>query len=505
MRGAGATAVAVAERSLASMQAEGKLSFMTGAEIRRLAALTPPAPSVGLLMEQGAIKDGYTYVWTNLPEIHSLLESRLVDEHSHWITPGLLEIRLGADKVKQFTLGFDPLAFALVRSQGLRSVPRPGYYPIRSPDRLRDAFDELSRIAPTARSVIFQGSAVPGFPDALGVTSQALQASGWLVGLIEQPGRSGYIVQKGQEALAQDLDYHVARVSTTMDGILERGARILYVRPTLEDDPVKRVDETVHQLVDAGFQIGLPTGFRYVRVGRVLQGLLSMGLVGAGMLMLTVAGHVSTRTQLIMAAVAVPCALFWPYLLPGLVGSVQSDLRVILPVAALAFLLRRAPTRHEGALALVCFVLAGTGGRILSGAVGAVPSLLLGLRSGGVSTQTLIFGLVVAGMVYLWGSRGTFNPQMELRAEQGLIGVAMVMLAVTLFAVPDWGPALLGASPLVGQYGPGRTVGLTAGLMGALALAVSPLTALMPALVGIAVGLLIFAMVVNSEGRPRHG
>lgn len=505
LRGAGATAVAVAERNLASMQVEGKLSFMTGAEIRRLAALTPPAPGVRLLMEQGAIGDGYTYVWTNLPEIAELLDSRLGADYSRWIAPGLLEIRLGADRVRQFTLGFDPQAFALVRSQGLRSVPRPGYYPVGTRDRLGESFAELSRIAATAGSVIFQGSEVPGFPAALGATSGALQASGWLVGLIEQPGKPGYIVQKGQEFLAQDLNYHVTRVSTTMDGILERGARILYVRPSLGDDPVELVHGTVHQLLDAGFQIGLPTGFQYVRVTRALQGLMSLALVGAGMLLLTYAGRVSPRTQIIMAGLAVPCALLWPFLAPGLVGSVQVDLRVVLPAAALAWLLRRAPTQLEGVLTLVCFVLAGTGGRILSGAVGLIPSLLLGLRPGGDPTQTLTFGLIFAGFVFLWTSRSTFNPQMELRAEQGLIGVALVMLAVTLYAAPDWGPALLGASPLAGQYGPGRTVGLIAGLMGALALAVSPLTTLLPALVGVAVGLLIGAMVVNSEGSPRHG
>jgi len=116
-----------------------------------------------------------------------------------------------------------------------------------------------------------------------------------------------------------------------------------------------------------------------------------------------------------------------------------------------------------------------------------------------------MFGLVLAGLVAIWVRWDAFNPQMELRAEHGLIGAVLVLLVMTLFGALDWAPILLGASIQTGTSGLGRTVGLSAGFMGALAVAVSPLTDFMPLLIGVTVGLLVGTLVVKPEGRPRHG
>jgi len=511
----GATAVAIAERDLTSVQAAGSATVATGAELRRRAAEGTVSQAVMEQLVHGVIMDGYTYVQTSRADLGATLVARLGMEHVHELAPGLWEIAYSHDRVVQITLGFDAADFQAVREAGLRPVPRPADYPGITAEQVAETFATLDRLAPESRAIIFQGNEVLGFPAALQATADAIRSRQWVLGLVEKAQGAGYIVQQGQERLAALVGYRVARVSSR----LSSGTRILYVRPGT--DAVADVRRAAGAVEAAGFSPGIPGGFAYVHTGRLLQVILSLGLAGAALLLLQHQYRVGGWALGVWSLGLAAGAILWPYALPTAAGWVGLGAAVVLPALGVTVLVARVQDPAAGAFGSVSVVvwclLAGLGGAILNRAVGNVPTLLLGMAR--VPPAWLAPGLVfaLAGGGYAWAQRRRFSWDARVTTAHLAAAAAVLLAGAVTVRYPGWAAVLVGGAALMDLPGPVRVVGLASGLFGAVALSLSPGGHAWAGVAGVVLGVVIqlfrtFKSAAASahaelagEGRPHHG
>ncbi len=483
LKQSGATAVAVAEQDLASMQEAGLLKAVTGAKLRELAARGEATLPAG-------IHDGYTYVMTDRADVAARIQRRLPAETVRSAAPGLLEIAMAQDVVAQVTFGFDAPDFEAVQAAGLRPVPRPANRAGVDPNQL---LTEVAGLAPEARSVIFQGREVLGYPGGIAGTAEAVKARHWVIGLVEQPSGQGYIVQQGQEELADRTGYRVTRVTAQLDGVTRRGARMLYLKGRTPAE----VSALSQQLSGLGYKLGLPGGLSYVRVGRLVTVVLSLAL--AGVLILISGGH------WLVAAVTLLAAVAGPYVAPGAALWAQAGALGLIPVLALlsgpggpdgdpdaGLRLGWRLTRwvSGGVVWVAATLFSALAAAMVAVALRGAPADLLGITP--PPSGWLAVGLAAVGYAGLHTER--FRWDATVGRGQLLAFVAVIVSLGAALAFPVVAPALVGLSALGGlPAGAWRQAGLALGFAGAVALAVAPASGALVALAGAGMGLAVYA------------
>lgn len=484
----GATAAAVGEQSLDSLEQEGLLRAMTGSELRQGAAGGSLPLAVLNLLRQGAIQDGYTYLLGAPTDVVALLGQRVGAERVRELAPGsgLIELALPGDLVDRIPLGFKPADFDVVRQAGLRPVPRPGNFPKSDADSVARVFADLDRHAPDSRMVIFQGNEALGYPDALAATAAELSRRGWGLGMVQQSpprGRTrgkveqlsgpGYIVQKGQELLADLVGYRVVRVASEP----YPGVGALYVREIAPDQ--------VRSLV-SGLRTGPAEPFDYVYTGRSVRSLLTLGAAAAAILLFNL-GWVPTVA--LGAAV-----LVWPYLAPGAGPAVGVGSGALV----LALLSALAGERRAGALLPAWFAAGGAAAGVLSLALRSRAVDWLGMVRQPAPTAYLSAALLAAAAWYAWTYRKRLRWDADVGLKELLAGSLAAGSIAFAFLVPGWAPVLLAGAGAGAGPGLGRWAGRTAGLVGAAAIAAAPVGAWTTSAIGLAVGVALGVILERS-------
>lgn len=485
LKQSGATAAAVAEQSLDSLEREGRLRVMTGSELRQGAAAGRLPPAVLTLLRQGAVRDGYTYLLGASSEVLAVLRERVGAERVRELEAGgggLVELALPKDRVDRVTLGFKPEDFAQVREAGLRPVPRPANFPKSGAESVGRVFADLDRLAPDATMVIFQGNEALGYPDALQAAADALSQRGWGLGMVQQPpgqGRTrgqvqplsgtGYITQKGQENLADLVGYRVVRVAAEPGP----GVGALYVRDLPPD--------ALQSLV-SGLRTGPAEPFAYLYAGRSFRSLLTLGVAAAAVLLFNLGWAA--------AGAAGVLAVLWPYLAPSAgpqVGAVSAGL-------VLALLYAFAGEGRRVALLPVWFAAGGAAAGVLSLALRSRAVDWLGMVRQPGPAAYLGTALLAAAAWYTWTYRKRLRWDAQVGLKELLAGALMAGSIAFAFVAPGWAPVLLaGAGVEGGAFGTSLTrwTGRTAGLIGAAAIAAAPVGAWTAAATGLAAGVAI--------------
>jgi hypothetical protein len=241
LRTAGATAVALPEETLTTLQDDGQITLTGNAEHPAGAPsflILPSSPASARFILQGLRR--------NFPaqQIHELDGGRL-----------LLAGR--QDAVNELGLGLSPEKVATITDAGLRVTPRLRGEDGRTPGTLSAAISAVALALPpptgqTARGiVIFDGTSTPGYRALIPNLANALTAAGLTYGCIEFGKQKGD-VNLGAKLKGQFVRVHsisLEELSTMSDAeaiqrfalaVKDRNIRVLYVHfpPMASDDPL---------------------------------------------------------------------------------------------------------------------------------------------------------------------------------------------------------------------------------------------------------------------------
>ncbi len=327
MAAAGVTSLAVAEATPLSLAEAGRLAIIPGGELRLAATIGRwDFPWLWPLLEEDAIRDNYTYLLLQDAATTDWLTRALVrrlggvDRHSAegWELIGIPGSR---ERVENLRLGMDEPGLQLARQVGLHLVPRFSNYRGITVEEVDAAFRQV-RAAGRVTTVIFAGTEVLGYPAALTATADNLRDLS--LGLVETPVQRAFIRQDGHEELATMVDYRVVRVYSIsrreidrhlnppraiemwVRAVKERNIRVLYLRPFLtHPQGYGQVDlgqinrdyiaDLVEELRLAGFEAGPAQPFGDHRVRGWRAAPVSLGVVGAGVVLLGQFVHPGSR------------------------------------------------------------------------------------------------------------------------------------------------------------------------------------------------------------------
>ena len=320
LKAVGVQGLGVPEDSLDSLDQQGLLSEVSGAEwLANLRAAGLPLPSFTVsptgtyALIDPAEAPLVDFVASGLAQA-----SQLPVVRGSYAGRGVVGVDLPLSVAGPLPLGFRPQtardggAFALAQQLGLDVVPRPlgtntGY----SPAQLNALFGQIASAGVPVHTVLFAGAStqpIPGNPDALPVVAAALTNAGWNLGVLETPKQLSNVDQPGTRQLDALVGERTVRVysvppwmlkeyteSHTVDALAtsvsERNLRILYLHP-YQDGPdlmgrtVKLYSDVAAALRARGYLLGPPRAFPQLRVHtaqRVVQGLAA---VAAGLLLL---------------------------------------------------------------------------------------------------------------------------------------------------------------------------------------------------------------------------
>lgn len=352
MHQAGATSVAVSEMDLNSLRVNGQATVLMGSDLASNLRLTSaPHPLLQGLLTRGDLRPTATYVVTDQRDLFNGLASaasdRLAADQVRTFTAEtptplfVLEMNGSPTMINQLGFGFNPADMKMVEDAGLRVVPRPRNFPAVTPDKVQRYFEYLHAMAPSAKSIVFEGGEVlgQGQPGALAATVQALGLYDLRLDLIENAEQTGYAPQAGQDVLAQLANWKVTRLfgispdyqaklgpnntaDTWMRGVIDRGIRAVYMRPWMKDPlPGKSLVETnlvetryiAGKLVDDGYSVGLGGFYRPLMVPFYLHVLQALGVVGGALLWLLWTWPVSRRFYWSVAVLGTVAALGTAY------------------------------------------------------------------------------------------------------------------------------------------------------------------------------------------------
>lgn len=369
LAGAGVTGAIVGERDLRVLDESGLATVRLGREIKAMvAALANPHPLLRRLVVENKIRSTSTYVFSErtdeIDRVERSLRTRLpagaLTRHNHTDgaagTLSVLELEVSPDfqlvagqwvmSTANPSIGFDPEDFRLVMEAGLRPVPRPRNRESWTEEAVQELFAQIDAHGPTTRSVIFEGAQVTGFPDQLHVTAAEFEKRQIVPILIESATQLAYTPQAGHQRLAELLGYRTNRLyamtqaeidsprfspGETVDkwwrAAVERNIRALYLRPffrhqdpgrTLIQTNVDRFGELAARLERSGLELGAPGVFGEFFLSRLVRGALGLGVVGGGLLWLTLVWPLDRRLYYGLAAVGALGALGVAYVLRDL-------------------------------------------------------------------------------------------------------------------------------------------------------------------------------------------
>lgn len=275
MRELGVTAVAVRETSIRRYAREGSLTLLSGGEILASINLRNfDHNGLELLARDGRVVAHSSYIITEDEAIAEKILARLSAAFGRqarlvWDEkPYVLEIEASVSSIEALPLGMHPDDVAMLQDMGLRLVARPANNVMGSESSVRGILSEYALLPEGfVSAVVFDGVEAGGFPNHLDVASEVLKENNLRVGFVELVAR-----QRGIEEIMRRTGYSGITVHSNMRGrpvqsivnaVLERGARLLYVRfhierrPASLDDALTFLEDISTDLNRYGFRMGV--------------------------------------------------------------------------------------------------------------------------------------------------------------------------------------------------------------------------------------------------------
>ena len=317
LQAVGVQGLGVSEDTLASLDQQGQVTVLSGADwLRARRAVGLPAPQGPAVNPTGT----YALVPTDdraLQEfIAAGLGAALGPGQAVTEQPAADVVAIGVDAppdvAEGLPLGFGPHAFDLARLTGMDVVPRPAATArIQSTAATKGLFAQISAAGVPVHTILFAGApsdGLPGYPDNLNLVADTLLAAGWNLGVTEAPQELGNIDQPGTRQLSEAMGQPSVRlysvppwllqqyspdeaVTSLVGSVEERNLRILYLHP-LQAGPdavsgtVALYGNVVRVLRAHGFQLGPPRPLPTVRVTAAQRVLQSLAVAATGLLLL---------------------------------------------------------------------------------------------------------------------------------------------------------------------------------------------------------------------------
>lgn len=317
LKAAGVQGLGVPEDTLKSLDAQGVVTVLSGADWldARAAAGLPPLEGV-------AVNPLHTYAL--VPAANHDLQAFIVKGleaalgGSQTVTQQLAggNVAIGVaeplDTAGDLPLGFRPQSFDLARAAQMDVVPRPeGTVAGYDAAAVKNLFTEIASAGVPVHTIVFAGAEaqpVPGYPHQLGSVADILTAAGWNLGVIETAKQLSNVDQPGTRQISDAMDLHNVRVYTVPPWLLtqynhneavtslvgsveERNLRILYLHPfqtgpDLVGRTVSLYQDVAARLQADGMRLGPPQPFPALRVHSWQRVLQSLAVVAAGLLLL---------------------------------------------------------------------------------------------------------------------------------------------------------------------------------------------------------------------------
>jgi hypothetical protein len=314
LKESGVTALGVAEDSLASLDAQGRLTVLSGSQWldERRAAAAPALPfPVDPAGTYVLTPDSHLAAWL-VPALRAAMGPRVsVQEHAVG-SISVVSVAASPLLTEGVPLGFAPGAFSLARRLGMAIVPRPESPPAGlDVAATRALYARIASAGVPVDAVLFAGAAnqpLPGYPHAFDATVAAFQQHHWVLAVVETAEQLSNIALPGTRHLDQALGERTVRtysipgwmlgtfrvrdiILAVLSQVNEFNIRVVYLHPlTTRQDPVaatERLYAGVAQALRAqGYVLGPPLPFAQVRVGRIQRVLEGVAAVAGGLLLL---------------------------------------------------------------------------------------------------------------------------------------------------------------------------------------------------------------------------
>lgn len=284
------------------------------------------------------------------------------------------EDRLVTSEVDSIGLGFDKEKVELIKSSGLKVVPRPKNFS-RYPDKLVDAYiNETKKFNIKPSTMIFSGKEVLGHGGSQGELVEYLKDSDLKVGIVEDVVQRQHIKQEGMGELIPKIDYNSVRVFSVWDwvqirykyynyegaeeienamyrAITERNIRAVYFRGFKYDEYKyvtdieeyqRTFDSLKDRLAEHNISIGTSTVMANNDIGPLRLGLLGMGLVIFGMILLRGLIKLDDRIEIAIAIFSIVCIFGAVYFAPSLADKVLAlGSAIIFPGLSSLYVIRK--------------------------------------------------------------------------------------------------------------------------------------------------------------------
>lgn len=326
MKKSGLNGVAVPEVTLEKLQQAGKISLSLLKDAENLYFITSNAGNTALDQYIKNLNESEKKQYGNFIVITTK------DRNTYEFLKSALTKRVPADRLKTLEdnedyafiineprdlfitqgLGFDESDLKLVKSLGFDVIPRvENFNGIKDKD-IENYIELLKKY--DVKTVIFGGNEVLGNSEKISYAASLFKKNGITVGIIDVP--MGKKLQEGMEKFTKFTGYRGAKVyglsngetqkydaSGIVDrwyrGILERNIRIIYIRAKVDnfktaDYNIKQnqtMIEDISRLVGkAGLKVGLAEPLQEMHQTKVIEVLLSIGVVAGGLLLLELLG-----------------------------------------------------------------------------------------------------------------------------------------------------------------------------------------------------------------------
>ncbi len=306
LRDRGATSVAVYERTLRTLQRQGRLAYFGGGDMLAASRAEVLAQPLRELVAAGAVRPEAVYVIADPALRPWLLEAfrGILGPSRARLRGPVVEVAGSRDDLEDLGLGFLPADLAAARRVGLSVILRPRNYRGLTSAGLAWKLAAMQRLAPGA-TLVFDGADVLGYERLVGEAARGLRAGGYRVARIEV-----FTVrrkQRGEDALTARMRPAVLRlfsltpeemVTLSPEAIvekfrrapLERNIRLLYLRPLTNTpggvdaipanlDLVGRIAGSVRGL---GFAPGRPRPLPDLQPGPLPMVLVAAGALALG-------------------------------------------------------------------------------------------------------------------------------------------------------------------------------------------------------------------------------
>ncbi|MCS6949234.1 MAG: DUF5693 family protein [Armatimonadota bacterium] len=369
---AGATAVALNERSVEDLFRSGQLTWELFPKFPAPIARAASVQVVEQLQREAASLQAKPSLWRTAytPSRKKLLDTlrarRGILVYAYTDTGGAVgfALAMSPQTFLQMSAGIDPALARQVSQAGLSVVARLNNRLACSPSHVRGAVAEAKRIG--AKIIIFSGDEVLGFRNLIPLTAQEMRSRGILYGSVE------FGKQKGDAQLSRRLVDHLVRVHSIptaemanmqpdemldryVRAVRERNIRLCYVRlPSgLSEQPMEGAVRFLAQLrlalQEAGHPVGDPRPLRAPAVPVWMWAFAGGSALVAGVLLLERLFAWRSSIWLVVVAFALGLALV---MVGGETGRKACALVAAIAFPTLGFLYVTLPTRAQRPLFL---------------------------------------------------------------------------------------------------------------------------------------------------------